>query len=200
MDLRPPATRVESLRILLDEVHEEASLGCSSTHQYVYGNMNGHNVVMGCLPVTQMGTASAVAVATEMTSTFPSLRFGLLVGVGGGVPGRQDIRLGDVVVSQPDPVARHGGVIQYDFGKALHGGEFQTTGMLNQPPEILLSALSKVQSTPRRRAALTSSLTMTTLKMSQNVRSGQTSIDCSMPHTPMPKKVYHAQAAMFHRW
>ncbi|WPA97796.1 uncharacterized protein RHO25_002407 [Cercospora beticola] len=112
--------------------------------------MNGHNVVMGCLPATQIGIASAAAVAAEMSATFPSLRFGLLVGIGGGVPGSKDIRLGDVVVSQPDLRAGHGGVVQYDFGKAIHGGAFQPTGMLNQPPEILPSALGKVQSTPRK--------------------------------------------------
>ena len=147
-----PQPEWKASRILLDEEHDEALLGHPTTHQYVYGSMNGHNVVMGCLPATQIGTASAAAVATEMASTFPSLRFGLLVGIGGGVPGHKDVRLGDVVVSQPDTEAGKGGVVQYDFGKALHGGELQVTSMLNQPPEILLSALGKVQSTPRKKS------------------------------------------------
>lgn len=37
-----------------------------------------------------------------------------------------------------------GGVVQYDYGKAL-SGRFKRTGMLNQPPHVLLTALSKLQ-------------------------------------------------------
>jgi hypothetical protein len=36
-------------------------------------------------------------------------------------------------------------VVQYDYGKALSSGEFQRTGMLNRPPQVLLTALSKLQ-------------------------------------------------------
>jgi nucleoside phosphorylase len=45
-----------------------------------------------------------------MLTTFP-LRFGWMVGIGGGVPSSEnDIRLGDVVFS--DPNESHGGVLQ----------------------------------------------------------------------------------------
>jgi nucleoside phosphorylase len=44
-----------------------------------------------------------------------------MVGIGGGVPSsKNDIRLGDVVVSVP--AGRYPGVIQYDMGKALANG------------------------------------------------------------------------------
>ncbi|RHZ49492.1 uncharacterized protein CDV56_102722 [Aspergillus thermomutatus] len=80
-----------------------------------------------------------------MLSTFRSIRFGLLVGIGGGVPTpKVDIRLGDVVVSTP--TGEFGGVVQYDFGKAVSGGLFQRTGSLNKPPQILLTAVSRLQS------------------------------------------------------
>lgn len=83
-------------RLLLDEEHED--LRMPTRHQYVYGSMNGHNVVMGCLPATQTGKGGAASVASEMVTQFPKLRFGLLVGVAGGVPGKRGkIRLGDVV-------------------------------------------------------------------------------------------------------
>ena len=37
-----------------------------------------------------------------MLLSFPNIRFGLLVGIGGGVPSEEnDIRLGDIVVSKP---------------------------------------------------------------------------------------------------
>jgi hypothetical protein len=54
-----------------------------------------------------------------------------------------DIRLGDVVVSQPDKT--HGGVVQYDKGKSLEGGEFERKGSLNKPPSLLLAALASLQ-------------------------------------------------------
>jgi nucleoside phosphorylase len=51
-----------------------------------------------------------------MQAKFTSIQFSLMVGIGGGVPSDDaDIRLGDVVVSQP--YKQHGGVVQYDFGK-----------------------------------------------------------------------------------
>jgi nucleoside phosphorylase len=44
----------------------------------------------------------AAVSATRMLSTFNSIRFGLMVGIGGGVPSADtDIRLGDVAMSQP---------------------------------------------------------------------------------------------------
>lgn len=57
--------------------------------------------------------------------------------IGGGVPSTEaDIRLGDVVVSQPHRV--HGGVVQYDSGKTTLIG-FERTGSLNSPPHVLLT-------------------------------------------------------------
>lgn len=58
-----------------------------------------------------------------MVRIFTGLRFGLLVGIGGGTPNLKkgvDIRLGDVVVSQPTGTT--GGIIQYDKGKVPEGG------------------------------------------------------------------------------
>ncbi|KAE8150884.1 hypothetical protein BDV25DRAFT_104502 [Aspergillus avenaceus] len=82
--------------------------------------------------------------ATRMKATFTSIKFGLLVGVGGGVPsGNVDIRLGDVVINQPD--GQHGGVVQYDFGKLVPGKFSRTGRSLDRPPTILLQAISKLK-------------------------------------------------------
>ena len=40
-----------------------------------------------------------------------------MVGIGGGVPGKVDVRLGDVVVSNS--------MVQYDLGKIVADGHFQ---------------------------------------------------------------------------
>jgi ankyrin repeat protein/nucleoside phosphorylase len=80
-----------------------------------------------------------------MHSTFPSLKFALMVGIGGGVPSTStDVRLGDVVVSTPSNTS--GGVIQYDYGKTLSDGRLQRAGCLNKPPQVLLNAVSQMRS------------------------------------------------------
>ncbi|KAH7173109.1 hypothetical protein DER46DRAFT_596919 [Fusarium sp. MPI-SDFR-AT-0072] len=76
-----------------------------------------------------------------MMHSFPNVRIGLMVGIGGGVPSKKhDIRLGDIVVSAP----RDGksGVLQYDFGKSIQNRSFQRTGVLNQPPAVLRAAVN----------------------------------------------------------
>lgn len=80
-----------------------------------------------------------------MLSTYHNIRFGLLVGIGGGVPSSSaDIRLGDIVVSRPTGVLP--GVIQYDFGTTIASGKMVRTGSLNLPPPALLTALSRLES------------------------------------------------------
>ncbi|KAE8391251.1 Pfs, NB-ARC and TPR domain protein [Aspergillus alliaceus] len=130
-------------RAMLDEIHDDLPVQPNDHNAYILGRIKKHNVVIACLPNGEYGIASATTVAIQLLSSFHSIRFGLMVGVGGAVPNRDaDIRLGDVVVSKPADT--HGGVVQYDYGKALSGGDFQRTGMLNRPPQILLTALSKL--------------------------------------------------------
>ncbi|RHZ62034.1 uncharacterized protein CDV56_109045 [Aspergillus thermomutatus] len=94
-------------------------------------------------PLTAINTYT-LGIVAQMRSTFPRVQYGLLVGIGGGAPSEKvDIRLGDVVVSKP--TRTYGGAVQYDYGKTLAGGWFEQTGMLNRPPEILLTAMSKLQ-------------------------------------------------------
>jgi nucleoside phosphorylase len=128
---------------MLDEEHQDLPRDDNDTNLYTFGRIGKHNVVIACLPAGQMGTYSAAAVAVEMKLKFAQIRFGLMVGIGGGVlKAESDIRLGDVVISQPH--MQHGGVVQYDFGKTALSG-FLRTGFLNTPPTILLHALSKLQ-------------------------------------------------------
>jgi nucleoside phosphorylase len=128
---------------MLDQEHETPRTDAHDTNIYTCGQVGQHNVVIACLPKGQTGTNSAAAVAIQMKSTFTSTRFGLMVGIGGGVPSEDaDVRLGDVVVSNPHKV--HGGVVQYDSGKATPSG-FDRTGSLNTPPTILLNAVANLQ-------------------------------------------------------
>ncbi|PVH90366.1 hypothetical protein DM02DRAFT_500703, partial [Periconia macrospinosa] len=114
------------------------------TNAYFLGEIGEHKIVMACLPAGRMGVGAAAVVADNMRRTFKSIRFGFLVGIGGGVPYQgRDIRLGDVVVSVPN--GSYGGVVQYDFGKMEAGGTVKHRGQLNSPPEKLLSYVALLQ-------------------------------------------------------
>jgi nucleoside phosphorylase len=129
---------------MLDEEDESPTQDSVDPSLYTLGRIGNHSVVLACLPAGHTGTQSAATVATRMTSKFTSIRFGLMVGIGGGVPSAEsDIRLGDVVISQP--YLQHGGVVQYDFGKTGAGGHKTRTGWLNAPPAVLLNAVSKLR-------------------------------------------------------
>src|SRR5277367_1504035 len=138
---------MRAARAMLDEEHKQLKIkDAGDNNSYVFGQIHEHNVVIACLPAGVYGTVAAATVASNMLRTFKGLRFGLMVGIGGGIPNLDkgvDIRLGDVVVSQPDKT--HGGVVQYDKGKSLEGGEFERKGSLNKPPSLLLTALVSLQ-------------------------------------------------------
>ena len=135
-------------RAMLDEEHAEfKSCVTQDNNSYILGRVHEHNVVIACLPAGMYGTNSAATVAKDMLRTFTGIRFGLMVGTGGGIPNLNkgmDIRLGDVVVSQPD--GTHGGVVQYDLRKNLGEGVFEHMGLLRPPPTLLLTALANLQS------------------------------------------------------
>src|SRR5690349_1046741 len=90
---------------MLDEEHDDLERDADDYDDNIYalGSIAGHNVVIVCLPAGRIGNNPAAVVATQMKAAFKGIRFGLMVGIGGGVPSAEvDIRLGDVVISQPD--------------------------------------------------------------------------------------------------
>jgi hypothetical protein len=106
----------------------------SDDNTYTLGRIGVHNVELACLPAGVAGTISS----------FKWLRFGLMVGIEGGVPSEEnDIWLGDVVVGKP--TGTFGGVIQYEFGKTVQEGRFERTCSLNKPPDVILTALANLQ-------------------------------------------------------
>ncbi|KAE8420282.1 hypothetical protein BDV36DRAFT_307001 [Aspergillus pseudocaelatus] len=94
---------------MLTKAHGPLTKASTDPNAYELGELNGHFIV------------SAAAV------------FGLMVGIGGGVPGKgNDIRLGDVVVSKP-------------VGRCVQGGQLEPTGSLNKQPQILLTHISRLE-------------------------------------------------------
>ncbi|BCS25435.1 uncharacterized protein APUU_50146S [Aspergillus puulaauensis] len=145
-------------KLMLEEVHGNLHQPSTDHNCYTLGSIHGHNIVIACLPSGMYGTISATTVLAQMLPTFRSLKFGLMVGIGGGVATKADVRLGDVVVGIPS--ATSGGVIQYDQGKTLHSGRFERVCALNKPPQVLLTAVSQLRSNDMvgRRSTLTQAI------------------------------------------
>ncbi|KAK3491722.1 purine and uridine phosphorylase [Neurospora crassa] len=131
---------------MLDVEHGPLAQRSNDTNSYTLGSIAEHNIVITCLPMGEIGTTAATTVVERMLSTFPSIRFGLMVGVGGGMPPK--VRLGDVVVSVPS--SHYHGVVQWDMGKTIQGPRaghesFERTGSLNRPPHLLLVAVNHLK-------------------------------------------------------
>ncbi|KAE8376304.1 ankyrin repeat-containing domain protein [Aspergillus bertholletiae] len=96
----------------------------------------------------------------QQTCCEAHVRFGLMVGIGGGAPSankppHEDILLGDVVVSVPD--GELGGAVKYDRGKALRNGvnklrathEAQRNALSRYVMEMIEKTLALEEGNPR---------------------------------------------------
>lgn len=165
-----PDTELVVAGAMLDHEHPVLSAADpQDTNSYLFGSVGRHNVVIACLPAESTGKVSAATVATNMLRSFKAVRFGLMVGIGGGVPyygstvskdsdnesendesdsddgeDIKDIRLGDVVIGLHSKAAE--AVIQYDFGKSEQKKKFfYAGGRLNKPPNLVLNAVSMLR-------------------------------------------------------
>lgn len=94
------ATEYVAAQAFLDERHEGPEyVSPNDNNDYTLGKVGKHNVVIAVLPDGEYGSSTAASVARDMLYSFPNIRIGLLVGIGGGVPSSEnDIRLGDIIV------------------------------------------------------------------------------------------------------
>ncbi|KAK3613177.1 hypothetical protein LTR22_028268, partial [Elasticomyces elasticus] len=121
----------------------------NDSNTYTYGRVGEHHVIITSMP-RPYGMTSAATTATEMNNSHPNFRFALFFGIGAGVPRpKHDIRLGDVVVS--DPRGQSGGVIQYDLMKAQQQANpipganesvSELTGHIGAPPQALQNVVT----------------------------------------------------------
>ena len=152
---------------MLDEEHETLVSAAQDSNTYTLGRIGQHSIVIAGLPAGTTGTTAASTVATNLLRSFPNIKFGLMVGIGGGVLGApsdepdEDLRLGHVVVSYPTDRygecrlrrlrcyelsrAIAGGVVQYDFGRTVREGKHVVTGSLNRPPASLMTGAGKLR-------------------------------------------------------
>jgi nucleoside phosphorylase len=122
---------------MMDEIHGQLPRRFNDHNTYTLGSIENHNIVIACLPEGQYGTINAASVLTNVKRTFPSIRHGLMVGIGGAAPAKKDIRLGDIVVGTR--------VMQYDLGKILSGGEIQRTATPRSPEQSLCTAVANLR-------------------------------------------------------
>ncbi|KAH7463981.1 hypothetical protein FOMA001_g17855 [Fusarium oxysporum f. sp. matthiolae] len=129
----------------LDEVYKGPhNISPYDSNQYVLGRIGKHYIVIAAMLDKEYDIPSTASVVTHILRSFPNIRVGLLVGIGGGAPSpKHDIRLGDIVVSAPR--GGNGGVFQYDFGKTMQDQRFQSTGFLNQSPPVLRMAVNALE-------------------------------------------------------
>jgi nucleoside phosphorylase len=125
----------------LDKNHPRLeSQPAGDNNDYTLGQIGEHNVVIAGLPSGRYGTTNAAIVARDMVRTFPNIRFGLMVGIGGGAPSKDhDIRLGDVVVGTSKNGKNE--LLQYDFGKTIQNRSFQRIETRNNTPLVLQNAV-----------------------------------------------------------
>jgi nucleoside phosphorylase len=135
----------------LDDEHEGPEyVSQNDKNDYTLGRVGKHNVVIAVLPNGEYGLTAAANVANDILHSFPNVRIGLMVGIGGGAPSPDhDIRLGDIVVSSPHN--GQGSVFQYDFGKEIQGQGYKYTRLLNEPPTVLNAAMAGLKAKYRRR-------------------------------------------------
>ncbi|KLJ12312.1 hypothetical protein EMPG_12626 [Blastomyces silverae] len=129
---------------MLDEEHERISQPQNDSNAYHLGSIDGYNVVIAGLSTP--GCSFAANVVAQMKMSFQNVKFGLLVGIGGGVPVSTDwgtVRLGDVVVG--DQSNGFSGTTQYGRGKAEVSG-FKCTSSIPPPPPVLLAAVKALES------------------------------------------------------
>lgn len=136
-------------RCFLDEEYEiskviEKIRSPHDSNNYRCGRIGKHNVVIAVLPSGGYGVGNAAVAARDMLSSFRNIKFGLMVGIGGGAPSlKRDIRLGDIVVSEPCDGT--GGVLFHSFGKRIQNQGLQLTAHLNKPPDSLLNAVEAMK-------------------------------------------------------
>lgn len=133
---------MNAITVMVDEFHESVPIRLADENEYTLGRIGKHNVVIAGPPRGAQGKAAAADVVSRIRLTFPNIRMGLLVGIGGGAPSppERDVRLGDVVVGAPESGPA---VVQYDLGKQTTD-DIVVVRTLNKPPNLLLRVVNKV--------------------------------------------------------
>ncbi|KAL4932433.1 nucleoside phosphorylase domain-containing protein [Aspergillus undulatus] len=111
-------------------------------NSYELGQIGRNKVVMAYAPNRDPSMDTARRISAQMKATFPSIRMGVMVTIGSGIPtASEDIRLGDVVVGTPD--RNFNGLIgfrQLNVQEDKNRAELTDTPAFKDYPRLLVSA------------------------------------------------------------
>ena len=145
-----PLSEQVAAEVMLDETHQPLPQRSGDKNIYTYGSIDGHNVVIACMPPGQPGPVSAQKLVQPLRDSFPNMDIHLFVGIGGGVPRNptpkvpeKDIHLGDVVVGWPDETGAPA-VVQWDFHRYYGERDFTPLGILDKPDRLLVNAVGEM--------------------------------------------------------
>ncbi|KAF3068181.1 hypothetical protein CFAM422_007999 [Trichoderma lentiforme] len=140
----------DAAQLFLDETHPDIAPS-NGGHTYTLGKIGKHNVVIATMANMFREEATATNLICSMKSAFPNISINLMVGIGSGAPSlTHDIRLGDVVVSAPDPESGSPAVFAYNFDKTVQDGTLhEITPHLNRPLSLLMSSVGSLHTSYR---------------------------------------------------
>ena len=128
---------------MLDKIHPQLSQSAGDdniAYTNTLGEISGHNIVL----TPNLPTIGGLCFCCNCSRSHAyHISFHSLWLDGRNWRRSSKIHLGDVVVSKPTGAL--GGVVQYDYGKTIASGVFQQTGAINQPPQMLLNAIARLQ-------------------------------------------------------
>jgi hypothetical protein len=79
----PIGVELAPVKAVLDKRHPNLPTS-RNINSYTLGRIGEHNVVIAVM--LDIGNNKAIVVATQLLNDFRSIRFGLLVGIGGSIP------------------------------------------------------------------------------------------------------------------
>ncbi|KAK2777348.1 hypothetical protein FQN53_002264 [Emmonsiellopsis sp. PD_33] len=142
--LCPLEVELRAAIAMLDTVFEDIPpIAKGQNVIYTIGKVGSHNVaVVGYYQ--ESGLAVSGSMVAEVLRDLPNLRWGLLVGIAGGIPSPgRDMQLGDVAVAVPED--DRPGVVGYDLGKAEEGDDFELKHWQNSTDPILRSVITVIR-------------------------------------------------------
>ncbi|CAI7589640.1 unnamed protein product [Penicillium glandicola] len=142
--LCPLKVELRAAIAMLDRVSEDIPIRARGQHVvYTIGEVGLHKIaVVGYYQ--EQGLAASGSIAAEVIRDLPSLQFGLLVGIAGGIPSSSnDIQLGDVAV--PVPEGSRPGIVGYDLGKAGEDVQYELKHWQNSTHPLLRSVINIIR-------------------------------------------------------
>ncbi|KAJ5009127.1 Kinesin light chain [Colletotrichum sp. SAR 10_99] len=124
-------TELAAARTFLDKQHPTPeAVARNDNNSYTLGTMGKHNVVIAILPKREYGIAAAATVARDLVRTFPNIRIGLMVGVGGGAPSKQHDVMKNAEIR--DKLSAERGVLCF---------EMEAAGLMNHFPCLVIRGI-----------------------------------------------------------